>query len=534
MESNINLFKHFLPKNSEEEINSTGNCIITTRVSTKDQEDNTSLAYQKERCEEYAKKKGYNIVAYFGGIYESAKNDERKEFKRMMDFVKNPKNKVSRIIVLSFDRFSRSGANAIYLISKLKQDNILVESVTQEADYTTPSGELLQNMQLLFSKLDNDQRRQKSIAGMIEMLKAGYFPNRAPIGYLHVKGADWDNRIVLDPKLSPLINQAFQMKANGKGNTEITRALKAQGWTVNRKRLTDIFANPFYCGVIISSLLPGKIIIGKHPIIVSKELFLLVNNIISQTKYGVKPQKEYPEFPLKQFIRCDDCDYPLTAYHVKGKKATYYKCNTIGCSVNRNATVLHNKLVSKFKDYTYDPKCDKPILELMKRVFSTMNDKERDNNAIIVRQLNSINSKITALTDKLLEGVISSEIYSETMERYKKERDETQSKLNEQPDTLSNLNEYLTATTKLVHSIGDSWGKESFHNKQRLQSLVFPNGLRYNRKLDDYRTPRVSAMFLLPTAISEELENKKSGNLNFEFDFSALVARTGIEPVFRP
>src|SRR5690606_13283262 len=136
--------------------------------------------------------------------------------------------------------------------------------------------------------------------------------------------------------------------------------------------------------------------------------------------------KEYPEFPLKQFIKCDDCSYPLTAYHVKGKKATYYKCNTIGCSVNRNSKILHEKLVSKFNELKHDSKCDKPILELMKRVFHQENEKERINNGIIIRQLNGIDAKIAKLTDKLLEGVITSEIYAETMERFKKEKEEVQ------------------------------------------------------------------------------------------------------------
>ena len=33
------------------------------------------------------------LSAYFGGTYESAATDERKEFKRMIDFAKKQKNK---------------------------------------------------------------------------------------------------------------------------------------------------------------------------------------------------------------------------------------------------------------------------------------------------------------------------------------------------------------------------------------------------------------------------------------------------------
>src|SRR5579872_4268183 len=87
------------------------NCVIYTRVSTKEQADNNfSLETQKKACEQYARKCGYQIMGYFGGTYESAKTDERKEFNNMLSFVRKSKEKISYIIVYSVDRFSRSGA----------------------------------------------------------------------------------------------------------------------------------------------------------------------------------------------------------------------------------------------------------------------------------------------------------------------------------------------------------------------------------------------------------------------------------------
>ena len=59
-------------------------CVIYTRVSTKEQADNNkSLDIQRKACEQFAKKNNYLIMAYFGGTYESAKTDERKEFNNM-------------------------------------------------------------------------------------------------------------------------------------------------------------------------------------------------------------------------------------------------------------------------------------------------------------------------------------------------------------------------------------------------------------------------------------------------------------------
>ena len=532
MKNNLETFQRFAPKVKRgREL--TSNAVIYTRVSSKEQDENTSLPYQKRRCEEYAERKGYRIVEYFGGTYESAKNDERKEFKRMMSFVKSSKEKISKIIVLSFDRFSRSGANSIYLIEILKQLNIFVESVTQEGDYTTPSGELLQNMQMLFSKMDNDQRRQKTVAGMQEMMRSGYLPHRAPIGYRHVKNTDWVNRIVLDEKIAPLIKKAFLLKANeGKSNTEIAELLSSAGLKIDRKRLTAIFANPFYCGILTNSLLPEEVIQGKQPKLISEEIFLKVNEIASKRKHGERQQKDYSEFPLKQFVKCDHCGTPLTAYHVKKKKATYYKCNTIGCKLNRNTKILHDKFSNRLNEYFVDPRSAKPIEKMMCRVFNRLNQSVAENEGLLQKQLLQVEANIETLTDKLIAKKISQEIFDQTLNRYLNEKKKIEEKLPKEGNKLSNLDEYIKFSVQISKSLPEMWVKGNFEFKQRMQNLVFPEGLGFNKEKNDYRTSRVFCFFVASALISSKLAQKKNGITDKNIEDSVLVAHRGIEPLF--
>src|ERR1043165_1578139 len=135
--SDITLFKTFA-KGSHRTKAKGSNCVIYTRVSTKEQADNNlSLDTQKKACEIFAKKGNLQIMGYYGGTYESAKTDERKEFNNMLSFVKKSREKISHIIVYSVDRFSRSGANAIYIAEKLKREGVSVFSITQPSDSTT-------------------------------------------------------------------------------------------------------------------------------------------------------------------------------------------------------------------------------------------------------------------------------------------------------------------------------------------------------------------------------------------------------------
>ena len=79
------------------------NCVIYTRVSTKEQADNNlSLETQRKGCEAYVLKHGYDVLSYFGGTYESAASDERKQFQKMIDFSKKAKTNLQRQICFCF------------------------------------------------------------------------------------------------------------------------------------------------------------------------------------------------------------------------------------------------------------------------------------------------------------------------------------------------------------------------------------------------------------------------------------------------
>jgi len=70
--SDLSLFKQFAPQ-VPHKFKEGNNAVIYTRVSSAEQEDNTSLSSQKKHCEMYADRRGLNVVSYFGGTYESAK-----------------------------------------------------------------------------------------------------------------------------------------------------------------------------------------------------------------------------------------------------------------------------------------------------------------------------------------------------------------------------------------------------------------------------------------------------------------------------
>ena len=176
MKAQDQIFQSFAKgnKNDHAKVNT---AVMYTRVSTKEQADNNrSLATQAKYIKDYALNNGIEIVGEFGGTYESAKNDERKEFKRMIEFAK--RKKVGNILVFSIDRFSRSGPNAIYIGQQLKKAGIKILSVTQPIDGMTAEGELQQHIYMIFGQYENQQRRQKSMAGTTRNATSGRLANK--------------------------------------------------------------------------------------------------------------------------------------------------------------------------------------------------------------------------------------------------------------------------------------------------------------------------------------------------------------------
>jgi site-specific DNA recombinase len=348
-------------KASDNTKQSVKNAVIYTRVSTKEQADtNQSLETQKKYCLQYALKHDLNILGFFGGTYESAKTDERNEFNRMIRFVKNQKEGVSAILVYSLDRFSRTGDNAIFISSELKKQGISIVSVTQPIDVSTHSGVLHQNIQFIFSKYDNDLRREKCIAGMKEKLLRGEWTGVAPIGYCYDRNGG-KGKVVPGEK-GKLIARAFELKAQGLTNTEIATGLHQLGLRLDKKRLSELLRNPFYCGYIAHSLLDGQVIKGRHEPLISEELFLKVNDALKKNAFGYKHNKDI-NVPLKNFVRCAKCDTPFTGYIVKKKNLHYYKCNRIGCRCNRSAKSMHGLFTDLLNSYELNRLYQSPLRE---------------------------------------------------------------------------------------------------------------------------------------------------------------------------
>jgi site-specific DNA recombinase len=143
--------------------------------------------------------------------------------------------------------------------------------------------------------------------------------SRAKLGYLNIRAEQAGrlfNSIGLDSKRAPLVRQAFELYATGEYSIDRLEAAMADLGLTNRpsgrwpqeKPVTDttlhrMLSDPYYAGWVE---VDGRLIQGRHPAIVSQELFDRVQDVMAaRSKEGSRDR--VLQHYLKAMLYCQRC-----------------------------------------------------------------------------------------------------------------------------------------------------------------------------------------------------------------------------------
>lgn len=495
---NLKAFERFAKgKPESEKRNNT--CVIYTRVSTREQaERNFSLETQRKACEHHSRKSNYKIMAYFGGTYESAKTDEREEFNNMLSFVKKSREKVSYIIVFSVDRFSRSGANAIYITEQLKHQGISVISVMQPTDVSTPSGSLQQNIQFIFSEYDNQLRREKTITGMRNKFLKGEWCMKPPRGYdiITING----KRSIVVNKEGELIRKAFLWKYYERiSQAEVKNRLEAMGLKLSKNSVSSFFHNPFYCGIISVRTLQGKLVNGKHEKLVSPELFLGISDLLLKNNRCKNSRcADNLELPLRRFLKCNTCGVSFSGYRVTKKQwLHYYKCCRGGCCTNRRSIIVHSLFADLLKKIRIDEKNYPNLKKEFALNFFQVDKISRKSQPFYKGNLTLIKNKMELLEERHIFGGLSEQLYKKHFEKLQAEKEETEIEMDKINAGLVSRGELKETRENIIKNLSDLWLNGTLQTKRIIQATIFPEGIYFDKPTDRLVIKKLAAGFVL-------------------------------------
>jgi site-specific DNA recombinase len=506
--------------------------VIYTRVSTMEQMmENGSLETQKKLDEEYALKNNIRIVEYFGGKHESAKTDGRKEFQRMLEYVKKHLN-VKFIIISNYDRFSRTGATAAKLSEDLRKEyGVIVKSVTQDIDTSTASGRLQENFFHLFNNFDNVLKSERTKVNTKEILLKGYWPYHLPKGYTNLnpqKRACFHTYVLNED--AKAIKQAFILKAEGKiTNREIIEKIKLNGVELCEKTFHSMIANPFYIGYVTGKLVDGKLIKGHHPKLIDEATFLKANEILSKARNVKVPKKfNHDALPLKIFIKDEISGDKLSG--CKSKGIWYYKTKQSSTPLNIKAEILNNLFVEELRKFEVPNKYTAKLKKLIAEELSNRLSMDKEGVRTTKKLISEKETELEKIEVKFLKDEISKEVYEKHTTKVKLELAKLNKELELSDFSSANLGKAVGKCLEMAQNLESAWVSADYQNKQRLQYLIFPEGMYYNKKINRVRTPKINALFESIPIAARVLIDKKKGNFEKNCLYLLSVPRTGIEP----
>ena len=219
--------------------------VIYTRVSTKEQADSgLSMSAQAEAIGKYAADKGQEVVKTFEEKGASGRDENRKEFRRMIEFVFASHNKIDAILVYQTSRFGRDATHARATKTALRRHGIQVIAICQETS-DDPTGRLIEGLFELIDQYESEINGMRTMAAMRQNARDGYLNgSKAPFGFMTEQievGKATRRKLVINPAEVDPLRETFRIYVQGKGSLGTARELNRRGilhrgrvWSKNR------------------------------------------------------------------------------------------------------------------------------------------------------------------------------------------------------------------------------------------------------------------------------------------------------------
>ncbi len=312
----------------------------------------------------------------------------------------------------------------------------------------------------------------------------------------------------------------------------LQNALKKRALALGQKKLTDLFRNPFYCGLIVNSLIPGEVIQGKHEALIPKKVFLKTHDLLHAGDTPKKYSFDDENLPLKKFVRSSVCGTPYTGFIVKKKGLYYYKNRRKGSNENRSAKKLHVEflnLLGRFK--IADRKYIEPLTDIIHDTLIDKNQEVLNDQKRLTKELGQLEERINTLERRfVVVNEITKSQYDLFMPELKAKERELEVKLENGGINSSNLKKFVKMALDYACNLPFLWELGDLETKRAIQYMVFPDGIEYDFKKKLVQTFRVNEIFSAIRSFSGNLKEIKKGTSYSICRKSPLVTAEGFKP----
>ena len=300
--------------------------VIYARYSSHNQREE-SIEGQLRKCHAFAEQHNLTVIEEYIDRAISGKTDNRADFQRMIK--DSEKGHFSVIIMYTLDRFARNRYDSAMYKARLKKNGIKIY-YTEQSISDEPEGiileSLLEGMAEYYSEnLSRGVRRGMKENALKCMITGGYMP----LGYQKTA----DKKFEIDPKTAPIVQEIFDLYANGKSQRQIVDILNEKGYRTVKGMpfrlgsISGILVNKKYIGIYSFDDIEIK---GGIPAIVDEELFYKVQEMLKKNKRSTGRMKAPMQYLLTGKLFCGHCGSTMVGESGTSQTGTiynYYKCS---------------------------------------------------------------------------------------------------------------------------------------------------------------------------------------------------------------
>ena len=460
--------------------------VIYCRVSTKEQVENLSLSTQQQACEEYCQREGLKILHAFIESGESAKTAERPEFQNLLGFCRQHKGQVQFVVVYNLTRFAREKFVHFRVRALLQGLGVTLRSVTEPIDDSS-TGKFIEGVLAAAAQFDNDVKAERTRAGMRAALDRGRWTHRAPLGYCN-NGRSTPS-LVPDSDRAALVRQAFEEFSTGLPTAlEVLRRVTALGLTTRRggavspQTFQKLLRNRIYAGWIDS---PGLEVSGRGDFVplVSEEVYQRVQARLEGRGVVLTPHlRNHPDFPLRRFVACSICGTPLTASWSAGRsrRYAYYHCRECK-EVRVTKDRLETAFICLLERLQPSPAYMRLFREIVLDCWKDRQVGAKRLRTAAERGIATLRQKLERLDEAFIyRQAVDQTTYDGQRDRLREELALAELELHEVRLEELDVEGVLAFAEHLLTNAARLWLEASLDQKQRLQTVFFPEGLRFD------------------------------------------------------
>lgn len=405
--------------------NSETTLYIYTRVSTKGQEDNTSLDSQRQTGEKLCETMGFKKSVLYNEGGKSSKYEDlhnRKKLDELVTLIK--RGKVKHLYVYDLSRLTRNTTVSFYIMKEMFRMKCKLYTHTGKYDFENSENKMLFTILSSVNNYENDLRRQKSITGKIESVKKGFWKG----GQVNYGYKLEDKKVRIDKDERKVVKTMFEMYDNGKSSRDIQTYLSSNNIISRKGKLVwsletiqTMLRNTIYKGYRDINI-GGFSFRQYNSNIVDSQLWNRCNDrmkSILQRKNQINKTTQF--YMLRNLLFCRRCNNIMCGRKVNRKNnkngENYYYCSFSGyrwkktgnkinkvCDMKKSINITHTddlvweSICNLFENSTYMKQMFKE--ETLKRVYKDIKDIDKEIKSIqqkrkqIKRDINNIQEGI--------------------------------------------------------------------------------------------------------------------------------------------